>query len=417
MANLKISQLTALGGAPADTDLVEVVDVSDNTFDPAGTNKKVTVSEFRSSIVSGTPNRMTKFVTATSIGDSEYTDDGNAFSPTVSGNNLGSSSFNFGDIYMNGTLRHSGDLEIALAGSVRHYFEQNGRYGVGESTPIAKVDITSESQANTGSAFAIKQQGTSHRWFDLSDDKRLILVDQNADTNVVSATAQFQSLTLGKTALLVDVEFNPASDIRAFGIGNAFAGTNFQVIKRAGANVDLITSLNKVQLSSGGAVALGNGIVIEQTVWGQKFESGNGTATASPHWLFTTGQTGNGGMTGIRHNSDQSFNVDNPANRAYGEYKIISSSASGTNQGTVIGEFIEKGASFGANVGFVSIHCPDGKVGIGTAAGSEVGASNQLEVNGNTDSTTYSVNGTAGANFSGAVTNITVVDGIVTAVS
>ncbi len=47
----------------------------------------------------------------------------------------------------------------------------------------------------------------------------------------------------------------------------------------------------------------------------------------------------------------------------------------------------------------------------------------KLRVNGNvistanTDSVTYSVNGKAGANFSGEVTNITVVDGIVTAVS
>lgn len=54
----------------------------------------------------------------------------------------------------------------------------------------------------------------------------------------------------------------------------------------------------------------------------------------------------------------------------------------------------------------------NGNFGIGTEA-----PTNKLEVIGNTDSTTYSVNGTAGANFSGAVTNITVVDGIVTAAS
>jgi len=52
------------------------------------------------------------------------------------------------------------------------------------------------------------------------------------------------------------------------------------------------------------------------------------------------------------------------------------------------------------------------RIGIGTAL-----PTSKLHVVGNTESTTYSVNGTAGANFSGAVTNITVVDGIVTAIS
>jgi hypothetical protein len=69
---------------------------------------------------------------------------------------------------------------------------------------------------------------------------------------------------------------------------------------------------------------------------------------------------------------------------------------------------------FGANgAGNNMVFNPSsGGLGIGTAT-----PTNKLEVIGNTDSTTYSVNGTAGANFSGVVTSITVVDGIVTAVS
>lgn len=52
----------------------------------------------------------------------------------------------------------------------------------------------------------------------------------------------------------------------------------------------------------------------------------------------------------------------------------------------------------------------NGNIGIGTDS-----AASKLEVVGNTDSMTYSVNGTAGANFSGSVTSITVVDGLITA--
>lgn len=51
MATRKTSQLTELAAAPANNDLVMVVDVSDTTMSSSGTNKKVTITNLASAIV------------------------------------------------------------------------------------------------------------------------------------------------------------------------------------------------------------------------------------------------------------------------------------------------------------------------------------------------------------------------------
>ena len=55
---------------------------------------------------------------------------------------------------------------------------------------------------------------------------------------------------------------------------------------------------------------------------------------------------------------------------------------------------------------------PNGNLGINTDTPTD-----KLQVVGTVNATRYKVNGVAGANFSGAVTTITVVDGLVTIVS
>lgn len=104
--------------------------------------------------------------------------------------------------------------------------------------------------------------------------------------------------------------------------------------------------------------------------------------------------------------SDTEFNLRRANIGGSGSNYIDWLTQDGASQDIIFNR-IKNGAT---TYGDVSI--ANGNFGVGTTT-----PTNKLEVSGNTDSTTYSVNGTAGANFSGAVTNITVVDGIVTAVS
>ena len=50
MANKKISQLDALGTAPAATDILPITDVSDTTGSAQGTTKRVTVANLHSGL-------------------------------------------------------------------------------------------------------------------------------------------------------------------------------------------------------------------------------------------------------------------------------------------------------------------------------------------------------------------------------
>ena len=61
MANKKISQLDALGAAPAATDIIPVTDVSDTTGSNAGTTKRVTVAE----LLTNAPDNSTDVTLAT----------------------------------------------------------------------------------------------------------------------------------------------------------------------------------------------------------------------------------------------------------------------------------------------------------------------------------------------------------------
>ena len=70
MADLKISQLTALGASPADGDLIPIVDVSDTTMAASGTTKKlasiyVARSDGANKLITGSGRELTVPATGT----------------------------------------------------------------------------------------------------------------------------------------------------------------------------------------------------------------------------------------------------------------------------------------------------------------------------------------------------------------
>lgn len=70
MADLKISQLTALGASPADGDLIPIVDVSDTTMAASGTTKKLSAiyvarSDGANKLITGSARELTVPATGT----------------------------------------------------------------------------------------------------------------------------------------------------------------------------------------------------------------------------------------------------------------------------------------------------------------------------------------------------------------
>ena len=112
MADTKITGLTELAEAPADDDLIEVVDVSDTTMSAEGTNKKITATNLGSgyALLAGRSGGQTL------IGG------------TALGNNLTLSS-----------TSHATKGKILFGDSA--YDEVNNRLGIGTTSPSQKLDL------------------------------------------------------------------------------------------------------------------------------------------------------------------------------------------------------------------------------------------------------------------------------------
>ena len=78
MANKKISALSALGGPPANDDIIPITDVSDTSGSANGTTKKVTVTNLLSSVPVSSVNSLTGAVSIDAGNLANFNFDGNA---------------------------------------------------------------------------------------------------------------------------------------------------------------------------------------------------------------------------------------------------------------------------------------------------------------------------------------------------
>lgn len=179
MASTKISALTSIGSSIAAGDLFVIVDVSDTTMAASGTDKKATLTQVASGITldmlsdviitspisgeilkyngtnwvngagvtgSGTVNTVAMWTGTTALGDGPIKLNGSFIEPTVDGRNLGNSAGNrYGNLDLTGFIRNPSHLNFYTNGSNRAVIRDDGRVGITELTPAARLEIKGSS--------------------------------------------------------------------------------------------------------------------------------------------------------------------------------------------------------------------------------------------------------------------------------
>ena len=415
------------------SDLIHVVDVDDTTSDPLGTSKKASISQIIA-LAGGAPTHtgevtgatvlivdktaITNKTTVTGVsGDfvliSDTSDAGNLKKVDVV-------DFLGGAADGNGIYDGSGTLTAATTvtnAGFDLFIMGAGNLGLGTITPTEKLEIVGNAKITGGinvdnSTFLVNS--TSHG-FSLGylatpeNAKEAVTIGASANTLTSGrsiaigyqasavATAVTSNIAIGYQAKapsgdnVISIGDQSGSTITSNGsqtilfgylAGNQSATIGTQTIAigdqtdATGIQATLLGS--QAEVAANFAIAIGrqakanhlNGIAI-----GLKAETGTGTTRA---YVIASGTTGT-----VNSQTDSLAVGFNEATPRFLFAKTADSYLNGT-----------------------------GNVGIGTTTPSE-----KLDVNGTANATAYKVGGVAGANFSGAVTSITVVDGLVTIVS
>ena len=468
----KITDLTALATAPDTLDVIAIVDVSDNIPNPSGTTKKITIADL-GFLASGDNisllNNDSGFITASDYSNSGEAAAGdrdlgntNAFALSLITNGLGRINIEAGGDVGIGTSTPTAKLDVVGLSALNNIaiLANSTTTGVG----VDSIGLQGQSIATNGTnhygVIGKALNGSSVSWggyFEVESGASVIsafgttaveAVNDSTNSNfnygfnsrvtsTSGTTYGIKATATGAATTNYGAYFSAQNAVNNYALiaefGNVGIGT--------GAPTEKLEVVGSIKMNDGNQ-ALGkvitsdaNGVGSWDNVVGGIFEaSNNGGVVPTTYAVdiqntlairgvtsvpIATFNTSTGLLIGGASPSTYNLSINTVNVNAFvmqrntvDMLKVTYNAANPTLRmyNSTSGEVVNIAAT--AFAAYPTYFNSPSNFGIGTATPTD-----KLQVVGTVDATRYKVGGLAGANFSGAVTNITVVDGIVTAVS